>query len=160
MSRGLKQRILDDLVAAMKAGDKGRVDVLRLIKSEMQRQEIDARAEKGANYELDDEEVLAVLTRAAKQRRESIDSFRAGGREDLAEREETELATIEGYLPRQLDRNELEAIVDEAVRESGANSVRDIGRVMPIVMPKVKGRADGKLVNRLVRERLEGSGGS
>jgi uncharacterized protein YqeY len=160
MPAGLKRRILDDLTTAMKAGDKGRVGVLRMIKSEIQKQEVDARAEKGRDYELDDEEVLAVLARAAKQRRESIESFRGGRREDLAEREEQELATIESYLPEQLDGDELRKIVDQAIVESGAESARDMGRVMKVLMPKVKGRADGKLVNRMVREQLEGGGPS
>jgi len=156
MAETLRARILDDLTAAMKAGDKERVGVLRLLKSEIQREEVDLRASKGAGYALTDDEVLAVLTRAAKQRRESIESFRGGGRDDLADKEAAELEVIRGYLPEQLDRNALESLVAEAIAESGAAGPRDMGKVMKVLMPKVRGRADGKLVNEIVKAKLGG----
>lgn len=154
MSEGRKQQILDGMKEAMRAGDKLRLGVLRMLKAEIQKQEVDLRATKGRDYALDDDEVLAVLSRAAKQRRESIASFRSGGREELAAREEAELAIVETFLPRQLGRDEIVALVDAAIAESGAAGARDMGKVMKVLMPKVQGLADGKLVNQVVRERL------
>ena len=150
----LRDTILKDVTDAMKSGDKVRVGTLRLVKAEIQNREVDVRAEKGADYRLGDDEVTAVLTRAAKQRRESVESFRAGGREDLAVREEQELAIVEAYLPRQLSEDDVRELIAAAIAETGATSPRDIGAVMKVLMPQVKGRADGKSVNRLVKERL------
>jgi uncharacterized protein YqeY len=154
MGERLKQQILDDMKDAMRAGDKLRLGVVRMLKAEIQKQEVDLRATKGRDYALDDDEVLAVVSRAAKQRRESIASFRSGGREDLAAREEAELGILEAYLPRQLGPDEIRKLVDAAIAESGAASAHDMGKVMKVLMPKVKGRADGKLVNQVVKERL------
>jgi len=156
MADGLKQRILDDLTAALKAGDKLRLGVVRMLKADIQKQEVELRVKKGKDYSLSDPEVLEVLARSAKQRRDSIESYRAGGREDLAGREEEELAVVEAYLPKQLDRDELARLVDEAVAKTGAAGPRDMGQVMKALMPEVKGRADGKLVNELVKARLGG----
>lgn len=155
MADGLKQQIVDGMKDAMRGGDKLRLSVLRLLKAEIQKQEVDLRTTKGRDYALDDDEVLAVFTRAAKQRRESIASFRSGGREDLAVQEEAELAILAGYLPRQLGPEEIAVLVDAAIAESGAAGAGDMGKVMKVLMPKVKGIADGKLVNQVVRERLE-----
>jgi uncharacterized protein YqeY len=156
MADELRARILDDLKTAMKAGDKERLAVLRMIKAEIQRREVELRAERGRDYELPDDEVLAVLTRAAKQRRESIESFRGGGRDDLAAREEAELAVVEAYLPRALTDDELSALVEAAIAETGAAAPADMGKVMKVLVPRTKGRADGKRVSALVRERLAG----
>lgn len=154
MADGLRARILDDLKTAMKAGDKRRLGVLRMVKAEIQRREVELRVERGRDFELPDDEVLSVLTRAAKQRRESIDSFRAGGREELAAGEEAELAVIEDYLPRALSEDELAALVDAAIAEAGASAPGDMGKVMKLLVPRTRGRTDGKQVNALVRARL------
>ncbi len=152
----LKQRIMDDLKAAMKSGAKERLEVLRMIKARMQEAEVARRGTKGRDYELEDSEATQVLAGYAKQRRDSIDSFRKAGREDLASREEAELAVVQEYLPRQLSPEEVRRIVREAIASTGAVSARDLGAVMKIVMPQVKGAADGKLVNQIAAELLSG----
>jgi len=152
----MKQRIQDDMKTAMKSGDKVRLEVLRGIKARMVEAEVELRGKKGRDYSLDDEESIGVLTRCAKQRRDSIDSYNDAGRKDLAAQEEAELAIITEYLPRQLGEEEISRIVQEAIASTGAMSARDIGAVMKIVMPKVKGAADGKLVNRIVSQHLGG----
>ncbi len=152
----LKQRIQDDMKAALRSGDKTRLGTLRQIKAKFQEREVELRAARGIDYAIEDDEAIAVLTRAAKQRRESIESFRAGNRPDLVAREEAELGIIEGYLPERLGDDELRRLVREAIAESGATGARDLGAVMKAVMPKVRGRADGKEVNRVARELLGG----
>jgi uncharacterized protein YqeY len=150
----LKDRINADLKDALKAKETLRVNCLRMLKARIQEREVELRAERGAKHELEDEEILPVLSAYAKQRRDSIESFRRGGREDLATKEEAELDVIAGYLPRQLPPEEIGRIVQEAITETGAASARDLGKVMKLVMGRVKGAADGKLVNRIVREKL------
>ncbi len=152
----LKERVEADLKEAMKARDKEKLAVLRMVRSKFQEAEIAARAKQGVDHQLSDEEVLEVLTRYGKQRRESADSYRQGGREDLAAQEEAELAIVQGYLPEQLSEEALREIVAAAVAESGATSARDMGKVMKLVMPKTKGKADGKQVNAIVRELIGG----
>ena len=154
----IKQRIVEDLKAAMKAGNKERLSALRMVKSRMQEAEVSLRSEKGVEYELDDAEVTQVLSAYAKQRRDSIESYRRAGREDLAVREEAELGVVQEYLPRQLLPEEIRQMVQGAIAEAGATSPREMGAVMNIVMPKVRGLADGKLVNQMVREMLTGPG--
>ena len=153
----LKSRIHDDVTAALKSGDRARLGTLRMVKAQLQTREVELRAKHGRDYDLDDDEALAIVARAAKQRRESIASFRDGGRDDLAAGEEAELAIIEEYLPAALDDEELRSIVREAIAESGATSPKEMGAVMKVVMPKVRGRADGKAVNQVVRELLAAS---
>ncbi len=131
--------------SALKAGERERVHALRLIASELQK----AAKENGA----DDVE---VLQRERKRRQEAAAAYREAGREDLAAAEEREAELIVGYLPEQLGDGELDALVGDAVAESGASSPKDMGKVMALVMPKVKGRADGKRVSSLVREKLAG----
>ncbi len=149
-----KARILDDIKTAMKARDQLRLDTLRMVKSKIQEKEVELRGKKGRDHVLEEEDIQQVLTTAAKQRRDSIESFRAGGREELAVKEEKELAIIEEYLPQQLSDDALKALVQEAVEEAGATSPKDMGKVMKAVMPKVKGRADGKRINAVVRALL------
>jgi uncharacterized protein YqeY len=144
----LKERLQSELKEAMKARDAVKVSTLRLIGSLIKYKEIEARKE------LDDEGVLAVLTTAVKQRRESIELYEKGNRPDLADKEKAELAIIQGYMPAQLGRDEVAALVREAIAETGASGARDMGKVMKALMPKVKGKADGKLVNELVKELL------
>ena len=138
----------------MKARDTVRLGVVRMLKARMQEAEVEKRAEKGAGYALEDAEALAVISAYAKQRRDSIEAYRQGGREDLAAKEEAELAIIQQYLPAQLSEADVRRLVSEAIAESAASSAKDMGAVMKLVMPKVKGVADGKLVNQIVRELL------
>lgn len=152
----LKDRIVADLTAAMKAKDADRLAVLRMLKSKMMEAEVAQRTSKGLGYTLDDVEAQAVIGAYAKQRRDSIDAYRQGGREDLAVKEEAELALIQQYLPTQLTSDEIRTIVGAAIQESGATSAKDMGAVMKIVMPKVKGISDGKVVNQIVKELLGG----
>lgn len=152
----IKQRIAGEITEAMKAGQKERLEVLRMLKARMQEAEVEIRAKKGREYELEDPEALGVLAAYAKQRRDSIDAFRSAGREDLATKEESELAIVTGYLPKQMSPDDVRAIVREAITATGATSAKDLGAVMKIVMPKVKGAADGKLVNQIAAEILAG----
>ncbi|MFL5781151.1 MAG: GatB/YqeY domain-containing protein [Thermoleophilaceae bacterium] len=142
----LLERVQADVTAAMKGGDRERVGALRLVVSELQ------KAHKGADASEDDE--VAVLQRERKRRLESATAYRDAGRQDLAEGEEREAELIQGYLPEQLSDEELHAIVGDAVAETGASSPQEMGRVMSLVMPRVQGRADGKRVSALVREKL------
>ncbi len=141
------ERIDSDLKVAMKSSEKIRVSTLRMVKASLKNLEI----EKG---KLSDDDVIGVLSTLAKQRRESISEFEKGGRQDLADQEREELAVILGYLPEQLSEEELTGIILETIRETGASSLKDMGRLMKSLMPRVKGRADGKLVSRKVKELL------
>jgi uncharacterized protein len=140
-----------DLTRAMKSGDKVRRSTLRLLTAAIKNRQID----KGGA--LDDAETLEVVRLATKQRREAIALARQYGREDIARQEEQELAILEAYLPVQLGTDDLIQRIDAVIQELGATSDKDLGRVMRVLMPEVKGRADGTTVNRLVRERLTGS---
>lgn len=141
-------RIEGELKQAMVARDDARRDALRLILSALR------SAEKELQRPLHDEEELQVLQRERKRRLEAAEAFRAGGREEQAEAEEHELAVLAEFMPEPLSEEELEAIVDDAIAENGATSLRDLGRVMADVMPQVAGRADGSAVSQLVREKL------
>jgi uncharacterized protein len=141
----LLEQVQADTAAAMKAGERERVSTLRLVASELQ------KAHKESDGEADE---LAVLQRERKRRIEAAEAYREAAREDLAEGEEREAAIIEAYLPAQLSDEELHAIVGDAVAETGASSPKEMGRVMSVVMPKVQGRADGKRVSAIVREKL------
>ena len=142
----LADRVKDDLTAAMKAREKGRVGALRMVLAELQ---------KAAKDGSDDE--VAVLRRERKRRQESARAFRDGGRPELAEGEESEAQLIEGYLPAELDDAALRAIVTGAVARTGASAPKDMGRVMPEAMREVDGRADGRRVSALVKEALAAS---
>ena len=139
------EKVQEDARAALKAGDRERASALRLIASELQ------RAVKDGGDGVDEVE---VLQRERKRRLESAEAYRDGGREDLASSEESEAVLIEGYMPEQIGDEELTAIVESAVAESGATSPRDMGNVMKLVMPQVKGRADGKRVSAAVKGKL------
>ena len=140
----LTDRVKADLTTAMKAGEKERVGTLRLVLSELQK---DAKEGKG--------DEVAVLRRERKRREESARAFREGGRSDLAEAEEAERAVIETYMPAEMSDDELDRIVAGAVAETGASSPRDLGKVMPVVMRQVAGRADGRRVSDKVKEKLQ-----
>ncbi|HET7855195.1 MAG TPA: GatB/YqeY domain-containing protein [Gaiellaceae bacterium] len=144
----LIDRIEDELAEAMRARDGTRRDALRLILSNLR------AAEKELRRELHDEEELQVLQREKKKRIEAAEAFRSAGNEERAEAEEQELAVIEEFMPEPLSEEELETIIDDAIAECGATSLRDLGRVMADVMPQVAGRADGGQVSQLVREKL------
>jgi uncharacterized protein YqeY len=141
----LEQRILADYNAAMKAGDTQLRDTLRLLRAALKSAEIDKRAS------LTEEEAAGVLLRQAKQRKESIELFAQGGRQDLVQQEEAELRIIESYLPKQLSRQEIEEMARAVIAELGAAGPGAIGKVMGRLMPRVQGKADGKLVNEVVR---------
>ena len=151
----IKQRIGEDIKAAMKAGDKDRLGTLRMVKSKLQMAEVDLRAKNGRDYELDDEQALQALSSYAKQRRDSIESYEKAERPDLAAKERVELEIVQEYLPAQLGEDDVREIVKQAIAEVNASSPKDMGAVMKVVMPKVKGVADGRLVNQLVRELLQ-----
>ncbi|MFB3124349.1 MAG: GatB/YqeY domain-containing protein [Woeseiaceae bacterium] len=144
----LKAQISEDMKSTMKAGDKDRLKVLRLMRAAIQQIEVDKR------IELDDSAVLGVLDKMVKQRRDSITQFKNGGREDLADIELAEIAVLETYLPEQLGEAELDKIIDQAIKDSGAESIRDMGKVMGQIKAKAAGRADMGAVSAKVKERL------
>ena len=144
----LRERLQADTTAAMRSGDALRRDVLRMAQNAMY------NIEKAKKVTLSEDEVLGVLTREVKTRRESVEAFRSGGREDLAAKEEAEIAILQGYLPDALTEAEIGALVEEAVAATGASSARDLGKVMGWLSPKTRGRADGKVVSGLVAQAL------
>ena len=147
---GLKERLEGDYKKAMKEGDKLKVSTIRLVLAEVKNEEIAKRGE------LDEEQMLGIIAREARKRKESIEEFERGGRQDLVDKEKQELAIIEGYLPEQISDDELRSIIEETISETGATSARDLGKVMGKLMPRIKGKADGKKANQIVRELLEG----
>lgn len=149
----LYETLLSDLKTAMKTKDERRRQVLRALKSGVLEKEIAGR-QGGERGQVSDELVIEVLTKAAKQRRDSLSQYEQAGRDDLATVEREELEIIEGYLPAQLSKAEITALVDEAISETGAGSMKEMGKVMGALMPKVKGKADGKLVSATVKEQL------
>lgn len=144
----LKDRIQADLTDAMRARDEIRKTALRMLLAAIKNAEIEARAP------LDDDALVLVAQKQVKQRRESILEFRKANREDLVEQEQAEMALLEAYLPRQADRAEVEAAARKLVAETGASGPRDIGKVMPPLVKHFSGRADGRLINEVVRELL------
>ncbi len=147
---GLKEQIDQELKEAIRAKDERKLSALRLLKTAIRRAEVDKMRE------LSEEEILAVIADEAKKRREAIEQFSQGGREDLALQEKEELAILEAYLPKPLSREEIEEMARQAIKEVGATSPRQMGQVMKILMPRVKGRADGALVSKIVQELLAG----
>lgn len=148
----LKSKILDELKSAMKSQDKDRLRVLRSIKAKLLEKEISER--KGGEGEISDEQTIDVLMKAAKQRKESIDQFTEGGREDLVANEEAELKIIEEFLPEMMTEDEVRSEVKEHIESSGANGMQDMGKVMGAMMGKLKGKVDGAVVNKVVKEEL------
>ena len=144
----LKGTIADDMKSALKAGDKDRLKVVRLILAAVKQVEVDQRTE------LDDAGVLRVLDKMVKQRRDSVDQFEKGGRDDLAQIELAEIAVLEDYLPEQLGDAELDALIDEAISATGAETIRDMGKVMGQIKAKAAGRADMGAVGAKVKARL------
>jgi uncharacterized protein YqeY len=145
----LLQKLDDDFKVALKTSDTLKVSVLRMAKAALKNKQIDKRGE------LTEDDIISVISTLSKQGRESIEQFSKGGREDLAEKERQELAILQSYLPEQLTAEELERIIIEAIKESSAEGIKDMGKVMRLVMPRVKGAADGKIVNQRVKDFLE-----
>jgi uncharacterized protein YqeY len=146
----ITERVQEDLTGASKARDQRRVSALRLVLDALR------KAAKEAREELGEADEVAVLSRERKRRVEAAEAYRSAGREELAAGEDAEAALIDTYLPEQLSDSELEALVENAVSESGATDPKEMGKVMSVLMPKLSGRADGKRVSALVREKLSG----
>jgi len=145
----LKERLMDDLKTAMRAKDTLRKDLLQIIRAGV------LQVEKDSRIELDDAGVAEVLAREYKKRAETVQELAGSNRQDVIDKNRAEMALIEEYLPRQLSEAEIEDLVRQAISRSGAQSARDMGQVMKILMPDVKGRADGKLVNQIVKRLLD-----
>ena len=144
----LKTKITEDMKSAMKAGEKDRLKVVRLILADINRVEVDSR------QELDDAGIIAVLEKAVKQRRDSIEQFDKGGRADLSAIEQDELVVIQTYLPEQLSEHELNELVDRVIASTGAESIRDMGKVMGAIKSEAAGKADMGVVGAMVKARL------
>jgi uncharacterized protein YqeY len=148
----LKDRITEDMKAAMRSGERERLSVIRLILAAVKQREVDER------ITLDDTQVLAVLEKMLKQRRESIAQFASGGRADLVAKESAEIVVLQGYLPAQLSDAEVASLIDEAIRSTGAASIKDMGKVMGAVKAKAQGRTDMGALSASIRARLTGAG--
>ncbi len=144
----LRERLRDDTTAAMRSGDTLRRDVLRMVQNAVY------NADKAKHTTMSDDEIVGVITREVKTRRESVEAFTKGGRDDLVAKEEAEIAILRDYLPEALSDDELQALVDEGVAETGASSARDLGKVMSWLSPRIRGRADGKVASGLVAQAL------
>ena len=147
-----KQELKEQLKQSMLAKDAEKTSILRMLISAIGYYEIDKG---GAGYEATEEDVEAVIQKQAKQRRDSIEQYKAGGRDDLAAKEQAELEVLEKYLPEQMSEEEITKLVEEAISQTGAASAQDMGKVMGALMPKTKGKADGAVVSRIVREKLQ-----
>jgi uncharacterized protein len=146
----LKQRLTDDMKAAMKSGDKDRLGVIRLVNAAIKQREVDER------IQLDDAAVLTVLEKMVKQRKDSVNQFEAAKREDLAAIERAEIAVIEGYLPAKLGEAEILVAIDAAIADTGATGPADMGKLMGVLKPKLTGQADMGQVSALVKKKLAG----
>lgn len=144
----LKDRLDEDQKAALRSGEQLRLSVLRLLRSAIHYAEVDRGSP------LDNDGVMAVLIKQAKQRRESIEEFRKGNRPDLADKEAAELAVLQEYLPSQASREEVEAIARQVISEVGARGKQDLGKVMPLVIAKLRGKSDGRVISQVVQELL------
>jgi uncharacterized protein YqeY len=144
----LKERITDDMKAAMRAGEKERLGLIRMITAAIKQREVDER------IVLDDTQVLIVLEKMIKQRKESLVQFQAGNRQDLVEKEAAEITLLQGYLPSQLSAAEIDALIAEAVAATGATSIKDMGKVMAVIKGKAQGRADLGKVGAIIKAKL------
>ena len=148
MSESPKQRIQEDMKAAMRAKDKQRLGVIRLMAAAVKQREVDER------ISLDDSQVIAVLDKMLKQRRDSLAQYEKAGRQDLAEQEAFEIKVIQEYMPQPLSEAELAGLIEMAITETGANSVKELGAVMGFLKPKVQGRTDMKALSQTIKQRL------
>ncbi len=146
----LKDRITDDMKAAMRSGEKERLGVIRMITSSIKQREVDER------IVLDDGQVLSVLEKMIKQRKESLVAFQAGNRQDLVDKESAEITLLQGYLPSQLSGSEIDGMIGEAIAAAGAASIKDMGKVMAIIKAKAQGRADMAAVGAKIKAKLGG----
>ncbi len=146
----LKERITADMKAAMKSGDKARLGVIRLILAALKQVEVDER------IELDDQRVTAILDKMVKQRRDSVEQYEKAGRTELADQEKFEIGVIQEYLPEPLGEAEIEALIDEAIAATGASSMKEMGKVMGMLKPKLQGRADMGAVSARIKQKLAG----
>jgi uncharacterized protein YqeY len=145
---GLEERLVEEMKQAMKSNDKGKLSTIRMIRSTVQNKAIELRKP------LDDDGILRVIQGMVKKSEESIEQFKAGGRMDLVEKEMKEIETMKSFLPQPLSREEVLKIIDQTIEETKASSLKDLGKVMKSIMPKLGGKVDGTLVNQLVKERL------
>lgn len=145
----LKQKLQEDLKTSMKNKDTLRKSVITLIRSSIKQVEVDKR------IELNDDDVIDIISKQLKQRNDSLEQFLNAGREDLVEETRSEIEVLKEYLPQQLSEEELNEIVKQTISEVGATSMKDMGKIMSVIKPKTKGRADGKLINKLVKENLQ-----
>jgi uncharacterized protein YqeY len=146
----LKERITDDMKAAMRSGEKERLGLIRMITAAIKQREVDER------ITLDDTQVLSVLEKMIKQRKESLVQFQAGNRQDLVDKEAAEITLLQGYLPSQLSAAEIDALISDAIAATGAASVKDMGKVMAIIKGKAQGRADMAQVGAKIKAKLGG----
>jgi uncharacterized protein YqeY len=146
----LKERITDDMKAAMRSGEKERLGLIRMITAAIKQREVDER------ITLDDSQVLSVLEKMIKQRKESLVQFQAGNRQDLVDKEAAEITLLQGYLPSQLSDAEIDALIGEAIQATGAASIKDMGKVMGLIKGKAQGRADMAAVGAKIKARLSG----
>jgi uncharacterized protein YqeY len=146
----LKERITDDMKAAMRSGEKERLGVIRMITSAIKQREVDERVV------LDDTQVLGVLEKMIKQRKESLVMFQAGNRQDLVDKESAEITLLQGYMPTQLSDADIDALINDAIAATGAASIKDMGKVMGIIKSKAQGRADMAVVGAKIKARLSG----
>lgn len=146
----LKERITDDMKAAMRSGEKERLGVIRMITSAIKQREVDER------ITLDDTQVLIVLEKMIKQRKESLVQFQAGNRQDLVDKESAEITLLRGYLPTQFSDTEIDGLINDAIAASGAASIKDMGKVMAIIKGKAQGRADMAAVGTKIKAKLGG----
>ena len=146
----LKDRITDDMKAAMRSGEKERLGVIRMITSAIKQREVDER------ITLDDSQVLSVLEKMIKQRKESLTMFQAGNRQDLVDKESAEITLLQGYLPSQLSGSDIDGLIGEAIAATGAASIKDMGKVMAIIKAKAQGRADMAAVGAKIKAHLGG----
>ncbi len=145
---GLEERLVEEMKQAMKSNDKAKLSTIRMIRSTVKNKEIELRKP------LDDDGIFRVIQGMVKKSEESIEQFKAGGRMDLVEKETKEIETMKSYLPQPLSREEVLKVIDQTIEETKASSLKDLGKVMKTVMPKLGGKVDGTLVNQLVKERL------
>lgn len=145
----LQEQLVNDMKEAMKSGDSVKVSTIRMLKAAIKNKEIEKG---GTSYKLSDKETLEVIVTAIKQRKDSIEQFTKGHRLDLAEKEKKELGILQAYMPPQMSDEDVKAEVKKAIAETSASSQKDMGKVMKVLMPRIAGRADGAVVNRIVRE--------
>jgi len=145
---GLEERLVEEMKHAMKSNDKLRLSTIRMIRSAVKNKEIEQRSQ------LTDESISKVIQGLVRKGEESVEQFRVGGRMDLVEKEEKEIEILKSFLPQPLSREEILRVIDQSIEETQASSLKDLGKVMKSIIPKLGGKADGKLINQLVKERL------